>query len=566
MKILTLAFLLLCLGDVCYAQSSPPSPDPSAARKESCSVSGIVVRQDNSEPLSKATVSLSSAEKREDSTSDVTDPQGHFLLDDLPCHSYLLTVSHKGFVDASYGQRKLSDPGANLALYPGQKISDLIFKLERTAVITGRVSDENGELVEGAMVRLVRKASQGRQRYVQEAGQALTNDLGEYRIFDLKPGRYFVCVSYNPWSIGGGFGPPPPPRWRKKGYPMVYYPDTTDPSKAQTLALNPGDELAAMDFRLQLTPMNTVSGKVLNLPGNLARRGTNVSLIPRGSDLPTISWGAFESFSADGSFAFYAVPPGQYYVDVYYSDPDSRVPRSIRRELEVAGTDVDGLTLAVTPTFSVGGRVVWEGNKSDDFGALTLFLHSTDEESSVWDPQVVKPDGSFQFRNLSEGEYRPVVNSTNEACYLKSARTGTSSMVDGKVSIHSGGDSSLEFVVSCRAAQISGQVLTGDSLPAPGVFVALVPEVRLRDSPWNYSAGKTDQNGRFLLKTIRPGDYKLFSWASVEEFDWQDPDFLKPYEDKGVSVHVEEGDRKSIELTLIEPPKNASAPSERRCF
>jgi hypothetical protein len=554
--------LLFSLPHLANGQTPPRAADTAPAAKDSCSVSGTVLRQDTGEPLSKATVSLSSAEKREDSTSDVTDAQGHFLLDDLPCHSYLLTVSHTGFVNASYGQRKPGDPGANLALYPGQKMTDLIFKLQRTAVITGRISDENGELVEGAMVRIMRKARRGRQRYVQEAGQALTNDLGEYRVFGLEPGRYFVCVSYNPWSIGGGFGPPPPPRWRKKGYPMIYYPDTTDPSRAQTVVLNPGDELAAMDFRLQLTPMNTVSGRVLNLPGNPARRGTNFSLIPRGSDLPTISWGAFESFSADGTFAFYAVPPGQYYVDVYYSDPDSRVRHTLRHELELASSDMDGLVLAITPTFNVGGRMVWDGNKSDDFGALTLFLHPTDENAIGWDPQAVKPDGSFQFRNLSEGEYHPVVNSTNEACYLKSARAGTSSMVDGKLAIHSGGDSSLEFVVSCRAAQISGQVLSGDSLPAAGVFVALVPEARLRDSSWNYSAGKTDQNGRFLLKTVRPGDYKLFSWASVEDGDWQDADFLKPYEDKGVSVHLEEGDHKSVDLTLVEPTRDAPVASE----
>jgi hypothetical protein len=64
------------------------------------------------------------------------------------------------------------------------------------------------------------------------------------------------------------------------------------------------------------------------------------------------------------------------------------------------------------------------------------------------------------------------------------------------------------------------------------------------------------------LKTVRPGDYKLFSWASVEDGDWQDADFLKPYEDKGVSVHLEEGDHKSVDLTLVEPTRDAPVASE----
>ena len=125
-------------------------------------------------------------------------------------------------------------------------------------------------------------------------------------------------------------------------------------------------------------------------------------------------------------------------------------------------------------------------------------------------------------------------------------------MVDGKISIHSGADNSLEFVVNCRAPQVEGQVLTSDSLPAMGVFVALVPEVRLREDSSEYAEARTDQNGHFFLKGIKPGDYKLFSWDSVEEDDWYDADFLKPYDNKGVPIHLEEGDHKSIALSLIE--------------
>jgi hypothetical protein len=63
------------------------------------------------------------------------------------------------------------------------------------------------------------------------------------------------------------------------------------------------------------------------------------------------------------------------------------------------------------------------------------------------------------------------------------------------------------------------------------------------------------------LKGIEPGDYKLFSWSSVEEGDWYDADFLKPFEEKGVSVHLEEGDHKRIDLTLIETsPSSSSKP------
>ncbi len=77
-----------------------------------------------------------------------------------------------------------------------------------------------------------------------------------------------------------------------------------------------------------------------------------------------------------------------------------------------------------------------------------------------------------------------------------------------------------------------------------------------------YHDVRTDQYGRFLLKGITPVDYELFSWASVAEGNWQDLDFLKPYEEKGVAIHLEEGNRKSVDLTLIEPPREAPAAGE----
>jgi hypothetical protein len=134
-------------------------------------------------------------------------------------------------------------------------------------------------------------------------------------------------------------------------------------------------------------------------------------------------------------------------------------------------------------------------------------------------------------------------------------------MADGKLSIHPAADSSLEFVVSCRAPQVEGQVLTSDSLPVAGVFVVLVPEPRLRDQFSMYSEARTDQNGHFLFKRIEPGDYKLFSWDSAEEGDWLDAEFLKPFEGKGVSAHLEDGDHKRFDLTLIEnSPDSSSKP------
>jgi hypothetical protein len=54
------------------------------------------------------------------------------------------------------------------------------------------------------------------------------------------------------------------------------------------------------------------------------------------------------------------------------------------------------------------------------------------------------------------------------------------------------------------------------------------------------------------LHGLAPGKYKLFSWQSVEENSWEDGDFLKEYEEKGESLEVQDGDKKTLELKLVE--------------
>ncbi|HJX94885.1 MAG TPA: hypothetical protein VJ324_04655, partial [Candidatus Acidoferrum sp.] len=61
----------------------------------------------------------------------------------------------------------------------------------------------------------------------------------------------------------------------------------------------------------------------------------------------------------------------------------------------------------------------------------------------------------------------------------------------------------------------------------------------------------TDQYGRFDIRGIAPGDYKLFSWEQVEPNAWEDPDFLKQFEAKGQRVSLQEGDVKSMDLVAI---------------
>jgi hypothetical protein len=558
MKSLVLAALLLLIPLSLHAQAVPPSGIPTQLEKEKCTVAGMVLRLDTGEPLKKAMVILSDRESQGKSVSDFTDGAGHFRFEDIEAGSYKLFVIRSGFVSADYGQRKPEDPGAVLTLHRGQEITDLIFKLVRTGVIVGHVFDEDGEPLTGAEVQGYRVYGRGKHREFGELDRpVLTNDAGEYRIFGLEPGRYYLAVNYQRWHVK--FAEPPQPAKRlREGYLTAFYPNTTEPAKASPVTLGAGEEIPGVDFSLKLSPLVSVKGVVHDAPVGRAQANPEVVLIAHDSDLSSALRQRDIAVNSKGEFEIHDVAPGTYDLVAFSFDSESQAQRSTHRELEVGNADIEGLILSILPPIGVSGRIQWDSPSPASIGDVTIFLSSINKTIFAPTSGALKQDGTFVVKNVPEADYRPILQGLSDHCFLKSAKYGDSTLSNGSLSIHPRSDTSLELLVSCRAPHVSGTVLTSDSLPAPGVYVVLVPDPPQSDRDWKYSRGTTDQNGNFTLKGVEPGDYKLFSWSSAEDGDWLDDDWLKPFLTQGLSVHLEEGDHKTLQLQLIEAPKDPS--------
>ena len=144
---------------IVLAQTAPkPASNAKApAGEERCVVSGMVVRGLDSAPLKNATVQLVSSEDRDHTIATKTTANGRFELQNVPSGQYRLKISRDGYVEQEFGQKKPSDPGATFALRPGQKMSDLIFKLGRPGVITGHVLNADGEPMPNVMLNAIRQ-------------------------------------------------------------------------------------------------------------------------------------------------------------------------------------------------------------------------------------------------------------------------------------------------------------------------------------------------------------------------------------------------------------------------
>src|SRR5579872_4000961 len=148
-----------------------------------CSVQGTVVDAKTGQPLKGAEVSLRtlSPGNRGESTSSVSDSEGHFAFDSLVPGRYQLSASRNGYL--SHNRRTGALRADLVSLSPGQHADDIILRLIPSAVISGRVTSEGDEPMAGVMVQAMKYSYHEDRRQLVGFGNASTNDRGEYRIW-----------------------------------------------------------------------------------------------------------------------------------------------------------------------------------------------------------------------------------------------------------------------------------------------------------------------------------------------------------------------------------------------
>jgi hypothetical protein len=528
-----------------------------AANKDDCSVAGMVVKLAGSEPLKSASVQLQNVDDRGRSPSTVhTDSGGHFEFKGIQAGRYRLRVMRTGFVSQQYGQRTPSAPGAILALSPGQEMNDLLFRLIPSATISGRVENEDGEPLPWARVSALRQVYADGSRTLSMEETVPTNDRGEYRLFGLRPGRYFLAANYHPG--GHEVGQDQEAEFEnadsgREDYVRTFYPGVPDASKAEAIAVKAGEEIPSMDFLLRPVAVYWVRGHVYNLVATSSKRPRNnivVQLQPKQSGLLYNSYSSGQNnlVKADGTFDLRGVLPGSYILSAQWFD-DGKL-RYARQSIEVGNADVEGVQLTIGPGMTVSGHVRWEGSPSV---AQDLFLtaEGVDEDIPAGVHARVESDGSFTLNDAPDIPLRVSVFGQSQDSYLKAVTYGGVDSLEDGFTARAGIAATLDVTLSSRGAHVQGGVTNAEGLPAVGVWVVLVPNGKHRKRLSLYKEAQTDQHGQFLLRGISPGDYTLFSWNEVEAGAWEDPDFLKAFEDKGEKVTVQEGEAKSINLTAI---------------
>ena len=548
---LALAFFVLCALLLSSAQESAPAANAS-------SIAGTVVQEPGSQPLKKVLVKVVAEDQKQGGNYTAsTDADGHFRVENVTPGRYRIFIERTGFVGVN-GRGLKSDTNV-FTVQAGQSVEDLLFRMLPTAVISGRITDEDGDPMSGVRVLALRKVPGKATR--EGAGTEATNDLGEYRLAGLFPGQYWVVAMPPPdfrdyekqqeKSAPGDNQSVPQPDTR---YVTTYYPGTYDAMQAAAVTLKAGDE---MPVNLTLVPARTyrVRGTVTGVnPG----QKPVVELFPKAGD--SIRANANE-IGPDGQFEVRGVAPGSYVLRA--GDGTGTQLLTVRQDISVVAADVEGVKLTPLPSFTISGHLHIEGSAAGDLTQYVVNLRQADLPEDPGFFMFMSQDffgtnasvdrfGNFDWKDVNPGTYVVQVygGEGQGSFFLKSVTLGGRNIETG---FTASGPATLDLVVSLTGGMVEGTVVekNGDNdQPVANATVVAVPEEKYRKLPGRFVMGSTDQHGRFTIRGLAPGSYTLYAWQDLEEGVWRDADFLKSQEANGKTMKVEEGSHQTVELRL----------------
>jgi len=175
------------------------------------------------------------------------------------------------------------------------------------------------------------------------------------------------------------------------------------------------------------------------------------------------------------------------------------------------------------------------------------------------------------LRNIAPGSYHVYLNPLLQPlqganplnslpawqnAYVKSMQMGDVDVLSGGLRLERQPDAPLNIVIGANPGTLNGLVLNEVRLPIAGAYVTLFAN-NTADRLYRtdmYKVTGTDNQGRFQLQGLPPGDYRIFAWENIERGTWIDSTFLRLNEERGTTVHIDEGQVQMATLPIISLP------------
>jgi len=536
-----LAALLALAQQPSPAAQPPPAPATATLR-------GHVTGGDTGRPLRKAQVRIFAAETRENRVA-TTDGDGRYEFKDVKAGRYTISATKASYVSMSYGQTRPFEAGTPLEIKDGQTVERVDFTLPRGGVILGRILDEFGEPLSDVQVAAMHyQFQQGRRQLVSTGRSASSDDMGEFRLYGITPGQYYLQATWR--SSMGGAGNP-----GQTSYAPTFFPGVSDAAQAQRFTIGIGQELSDLVMSLKPVKATHVTGTVLTSEGRPMTGMLMVMQMTNGGFSGTTG----SSIRPDGTFELNALAPGDYTLRAMSNmgnpfGPDSE---SATLKITVTGEEIKDLQLVAVKPSLVRGRLIVDPAAAQRLQttAVAITMLPLEQQMMMMGglvPGKVTDDFTFELRS-SPGKYRVGSINMPQGFSIRAVRLGGVDVTDSGVEIKPNEEvTGLEVELTDRLTTILGLVSNPRGEPSKdysAIVFAQDSEQWTANSRYR-SSGRPDQDGRYRIAGLPPGRYYIVAVDHLEPGQASDPEFLERIRGKATTFSLSEGETKSIDLKL----------------
>jgi hypothetical protein len=477
-----------------------------------------------------------------------TDAGGRYSLEHIPDGEYRISVYKDQYGKGASGE---STPLRRVRLMPSQRLAGVDFSLKLEAVVAGRVLDETKRPIANVRISVLGSGYRHGRPLWWTLTTARTNDLGEYRIPGLAPGKWYLearlpmlgVQSRTTRRTTSGTA---------KGRPLVvFYPNAVELDGAEALYLTPGEERVAQDIYVPAVDTACVSADVsADVPA-----AVHVSLIAHSPGWQTIV-GSGQVKGAP-TVEFCGVPRGSYFLQLTASSAGGPTAGFAKMAVEVGSKDVNLGALRCDPPLTVPGKIfLFEESQSDQLAKDRLFvgMEPFDRAFGYVGENAgapVRESGDFVLPKLLNDLYwRVAVMGLPTGYYVKSTQMGGR---DPRREPVYAGSGELLVTIASNGASIRGKAVDENGETVSDAVVVLAPSLLpLAGSPDLIATQVADQAGEFEFSTVPPGDYQLLAFSSLTLGEGENPAFLRKFFTKEAGVSVQARQSKSVTVRIID--------------
>lgn len=502
-----------------------------ATGEYTCAIDGSVVNADTGEAIARAQVVLMSQGTNPGRQKSVTtDASGRWSFTGVACGQTQILATRIGFLQRFYGQPRIGGLFTPVILAPGEASRDVKIALTPQAVIAGKVMDDQNDPIQGAQITALTPRIVGGLRSFQISGGTTSNDLGEYRLAGMQPGRYIVCAAAT--GLAGPMNAMETDSATTIG--SRCFPGPPEGGSASAMDIHGPDTRA--DFTLSRIPAVKVRGTILNAP-----RGVGISLTKRGVNTNNHSQAGM--VRPDGVFEIHGVAPGSYMLSTDFWEAGKRL--AVRLPIEVGGADVDGINVRLEAGFPITGTVRLDSKKGVPaaFPQVPVTLRAADPSGGgqlVWN----KAHDGFTINELTPGAYR-LESLSNGPWFMKSATLAGRDISKESVQLTQAAGP-IDVVLSDDTGSLEGTVEDADGKPV-ATWVMVLQDGH---SPRNIMS---QADGHFTVPALAPGDYKVYAWDDWQQVEYANPDWMQR-NSSPVRIAVESGQAAQTRLRQQKVP------------